>query len=56
MTAQSDKPSAGASDLGENRRTVPNEVIDDNCLTSFDPDADAIDHYKSVEGMRIAVE
>jgi len=42
--------------LGQNGRPVPNEVIDDDGLTSFDPATDAIDYYESVEGMRVAVE
>ena len=42
--------------MGENGRPVPNEIIDDDNLTSFDPETDAIDYYESLEGMRVSVE
>jgi predicted extracellular nuclease/2',3'-cyclic-nucleotide 2'-phosphodiesterase (5'-nucleotidase family)/DNA-binding beta-propeller fold protein YncE len=56
LVISSDNPLPDPVILGENGRPVPNEVIDDDGLTSFDPDTDAIDYYESVEGMRVSVE
>ncbi len=41
--------------LGDGGRQVPTEVIDDDGLTSFDPETDAIDFYESLEGMLVTV-
>ena len=42
--------------LGPGGRMPPTEVIDDDGMATFEPDADAIDFYESLEGMRVAVE
>lgn len=36
-------------------RNIPTEKIDDDGLTSFDPETDAIDFYESLEGMLVQV-
>jgi len=41
--------------IGHDGRTPPSTVIDDDRLSSFDIDADGIDFYESLEGMRIQV-
>jgi uncharacterized protein len=41
--------------LGAGGRTPPTEVIDDDALASFDPAADGIDFYESLEAMRVTV-
>ena len=40
--------------LGEDR-LPPTQVIDDDGLASYDPTADGIDFYESLEGMRVTV-
>jgi hypothetical protein len=42
--------------MGEAGRPIPSPVIDDDSLTHFEPEADAIDFYESLEGMRVRVE
>ena len=42
--------------LGPGGRVPPSEVIDDDGLASFEPESDAIDFYKFVEGMRVTIE
>jgi predicted extracellular nuclease len=42
--------------LGAAGRAPPTEVIDDDGLSSFDPDEDGIDFYESLEGMRVRVD
>ncbi|MFD1951202.1 Calx-beta domain-containing protein [Sphingomonas arantia] len=42
--------------IGIGGRLAPSEVIDDDNLTSFDPDLDGIDFYESMEGMRVTVD
>lgn len=56
LVVSSNNPLPGPVILGENGRPVPTETIDDDGLTSFDPETDAIDFYESVEGMVVAVE
>lgn len=41
--------------LGVAGRQPPNQVIDDDGLSSFDPESDGIDFYESLEGMRVVV-
>lgn len=41
--------------IGEGGRMPPNQVIDDDSLSSFDANTDGIDFYESLEGMRIQV-
>lgn len=41
--------------LGQNGRTLPTAVIEDDALTSFDPASDGLDFYESLEGMRVQV-
>ncbi|KGX88748.1 hypothetical protein N781_09525 [Pontibacillus halophilus JSM 076056 = DSM 19796] len=40
--------------LGEEGRTIPSRHIDDDQLSSFDVEEDAIDFYESLEGMRVS--
>ncbi|HWK21657.1 MAG TPA: chitobiase/beta-hexosaminidase C-terminal domain-containing protein [Ureibacillus sp.] len=40
--------------IGEDRK-IPTEIIDNDGLTSFDPDEDGIDFYESLEGMLVSV-
>jgi len=42
--------------LGASGRAPPTEIIDDDRLSSFDPDVDGIDFYESLEGMRVRVD
>jgi len=41
--------------IGEGGRLPPSEVIDDDALTEFLPELDALDFYESLEGMRVVV-
>lgn len=41
--------------LGEGGRALPDKVIDDDGLTRFEPDADGLDFWESLEGMRVRV-
>jgi endonuclease/exonuclease/phosphatase family metal-dependent hydrolase len=42
--------------LGESGRRIPSPVIDDDGLTVFEPDLDAVDFFESLEGMWVEVE
>ena len=42
--------------LGKNGRIIPSTVIDNDSLTIFDPEEDAIDFYESLEGMLVKLE
>jgi predicted extracellular nuclease/2',3'-cyclic-nucleotide 2'-phosphodiesterase (5'-nucleotidase family)/phosphodiesterase/alkaline phosphatase D-like protein len=44
-----------AAVLGAGGRVPPNQNIDDDNLTAFDPESDGIDFYESVEGMLVQV-
>jgi VCBS repeat-containing protein len=44
-----------ATVLGAGGRAIPNTVIDDDHLGSYDPATDGIDFYESVEGMVVTV-
>ena len=41
--------------MGDGGRQIPTPNIDDDGLTIFEPDHDAIDFYESLEGMRVRV-
>jgi len=41
--------------MGKGGRSIPTPNIDDDGLTLFEPDHDAIDFYESLEGMRVRV-
>ena len=41
--------------MGREGRSVPTPNIDDDGLTLFEPDTDAVDFYESLEGMRVRV-
>lgn len=41
--------------LGEDGRQPPTEVVEDDAFGSFDPAADGIDFYESLEGMRVTI-
>jgi hypothetical protein len=41
--------------IGEGGRVPPNQIIDNDSLSSFDPAQDGIDFYESLEGMRVQV-
>jgi predicted extracellular nuclease len=47
-------PSAAV--LGASGRAPPSEIVDDDRLSSFNPDADGIDFYESLEGMRVRLD
>jgi predicted extracellular nuclease len=42
--------------IGEGGLTPPTETIDDDNVTSFDPQTDGLDFYESLEGMRVTVD
>jgi glycerophosphoryl diester phosphodiesterase len=42
--------------LGEDGRTPPTEIVEDDDLDVFDPEEDAIDFYETLEGMRVTVQ
>ncbi|MGR4862563.1 Ig-like domain-containing protein [Caulobacter sp. LARHSG274] len=44
-----------ATVLGTGGRAIPNTVIDDDHLTSFDPAHDGVDFYESIEGMLVTI-
>ena len=35
---------------------TPTEILDDDGLTSFDPNTDGLDFYESLEGMRVTID
>ena len=41
--------------LGKEGRVIPSSVIDDDNMTEFDPEHDAIDFYESLEGMLVTL-
>lgn len=41
--------------LGAGGRAIPNTVIDDDSLSSFDPAHDGVDFYESIEGMVVTI-
>ena len=41
--------------IGEGGRIPPNQIIEDDSFSSFDPAQDGIDFYESLEGMRVQV-
>lgn len=49
----SNNPLPSATIIGAGGRIPPNQVIDDDSLTSFDPVNDGIDFFESLEGMRV---
>jgi VCBS repeat-containing protein len=44
-----------ATVLGAGGRAIPNTVIDDDHLGSFDPAHDGVDFYESIEGMLVTI-
>lgn len=40
---------------GEGQRAIPTSVVDDDNMTSYDVESDAIDFYESLEGMVVTV-
>lgn len=42
--------------LGPGGRLAPSATIDDDALASFDPDADGLDFYETLEGMRVGLQ
>nr|WP_279326048.1 5'-nucleotidase C-terminal domain-containing protein [Bacillus sp. FJAT-47783] len=42
--------------LGKNGRVIPDQIIDNDSFSQFDPEEDAIDFYESLEGMRVQLE
>jgi VCBS repeat-containing protein len=44
-----------ATVLGAGGRAIPNTVIDDDSLSSFDPAHDGVDFYESIEGMVVTI-
>ncbi|TPG39482.1 hypothetical protein EAH79_12130 [Sphingomonas koreensis] len=49
-------PDALVIGAGAGEMLPPSEVIDDDGLTTFDPQHDGIDFYESLEGMRVTVD
>jgi len=47
--------SVAATVLGAGGRAIPNTVIDDDHLTSYDPATDGVDFYESIEGMVVTI-
>jgi VCBS repeat-containing protein len=47
--------SVTATVLGAGGRAIPNTVIDDDSLSSFDPAHDGVDFYESIEGMVVTL-
>jgi predicted extracellular nuclease len=45
-----------ATVIGAAGRNPPNQVIDNDSLTSFDPTTDGIDFYESLEGMLVQID
>jgi YVTN family beta-propeller protein len=56
ITAIASLGTVAATTIGSSGRVPPNQVIDDDGLTSFDPETDGIDFYESLEGMLVTVE
>ena len=48
--------SVAATVIGTGGRLPPTQVIEDDGLTSYDPDSDGIDFYESLEGMLVTVD
>lgn len=42
-------------EIGPNGRRPPQDTIDDDALTRFEPETDGLDFFESLEGMRVAV-
>ncbi|CAM3504719.1 5'-nucleotidase C-terminal domain-containing protein [Parendozoicomonas haliclonae] len=42
--------------IGEGGRELPTENVDDDGLTSYDPETDGIDFFESLEGMRVTIQ
>ncbi|WP_281889228.1 5'-nucleotidase C-terminal domain-containing protein [Paenibacillus sp. YYML68] len=42
--------------LGKNGRMIPSSIIDNDAMTLFEPEEDAIDFYESLEGMRVELQ
>lgn len=42
--------------LGEGGRAIPKGAIDDDALSSFEPESDGLDFWESLEGMRVSIE
>ncbi|MGJ3251060.1 MAG: endonuclease/exonuclease/phosphatase family protein [Elainellaceae cyanobacterium] len=42
--------------LGEGGRIPPNQIIDNDPLSDYQPDEDGIDFYESLEGMRVTIQ
>jgi 2',3'-cyclic-nucleotide 2'-phosphodiesterase (5'-nucleotidase family)/predicted extracellular nuclease len=51
----SNNPLPNAIILGAGGRVPPTQVIDNDPLSSFDPNTDGIDFYESLEGMRVTI-
>ncbi|MEB3883574.1 choice-of-anchor I family protein [Lyngbya sp. CCY1209] len=55
VTVESSGNAVPAPTVIPDDRTPPTATIDDDNLTSFDPETDGIDFYESLEGMRVQV-
>jgi len=42
--------------IGDGGRLPPSRIVDNDGLTSFDPDTDGIDFWESLEGMRVTLD
>lgn len=56
VTASAPLPAATVIATDGSGRAAPTQVIDDDGLTSFDPAADGIDFYESLEGMLVTIQ
>ncbi len=52
----SGNPLPDAVIIGEGGRIPPNQIIDNDGFSEFDPEEDSIDFYESLEGMRIQID
>ena len=52
----SSNPLPDAVVLGQGGRIPPTESIDDDAFTTFEPNADGVDFFESLEGMRVVVQ
>ncbi|GEM_PF-1724440 len=55
VVSSTGNPLPAAIVLGNGGRVPPNQTIDDDGNTSFDPDTDGLDFYESLEGMLVQI-
>ncbi|MGF1535409.1 MAG: endonuclease [Elainellaceae cyanobacterium] len=55
LVVSTGNPLPAATVIGEGGRIPPNQVIEDDNFSSFDPDVEGMDFYESLEAMRVQV-